>query len=63
MIKPKNPHWGNWGINWDDSREAAEALGTSYFAGRYVNREMTDDDLPFGFHVEDIALDQWDSEE
>lgn len=63
MDKPKNPHWGQWGVNWDDPREASDALGTTYYAGRWSNSEPMEDDLPYGFHIEEDPFDSWDSGE
>lgn len=53
MNKPKNPHWGYWNVDWSDPRETADALGESYYSGRWSNRCVTDEDLPDGMHIEE----------
>lgn len=53
MRKTKNPYWGNWGVNWDDPREAADALGEGHYEGRRTQWKTTEEELPEGFHIEE----------
>jgi hypothetical protein len=57
-------------VDWSDPREAADALGESYYSGRWATRVTADDDLPKGFHIEEDSLElmersdshEWDDE-
>ena len=53
MTKPRNPGWGYWDVDWNDPREAADALGEGYYRGRRIQWETSEEELPEGFHIEE----------
>ena len=52
MNESKNPNFGQWNVNWEDDRETAESLGTSFRRERHVSGD-SDWSQETGMHIED----------
>ena len=54
-----NPYFGRWEVNWDDEREAAEAMGTGFRRERRNSTESSilDCEKEFGMHIEKIDIE------